>query len=712
MEQPPAFSPPPHASGSSHHPNPAGLWWLRPGAHAPQRPDPVASHTAEIEGPLHALIRGMEALRGEAAGFPQERRKPTRQNLEEIVAPLMQVVPLKTIETLEADVQALKDKLDASRRAGLDPRALAPIEQGFRDIRVVLDDLKPAESLATFRAAIDVLAERLDQADARQPRSIAAEIENAIGALRDIARLADAKDMLGALAEEVRGLSAKLHRMTTVQAAQPAEPAPAPAEPVAFSIERSLQDINRRLDALQKQGLRTPDENPQAQSPGNPPAQSSGNKTEQDALETAHATLSQLVNQLAENLKAARDIKPAPTDHMSLSGGREDNSRYLYDVANEYDPEFAGKMRLRSVAAHDSVSAHIEPNLPGRTIVIPVKPLMFGALVIILAVVAARVSMQVTDLPLPVIAKANTVATVAPQPRAIGSDRADVEVPDLIRSQAPDHAMASPERLQQSALAIGDQENTGTIGRPVTVPAGSPDAASEPTMPLPTTLPAGLRSEALKGKAAAEYEVGVRLVEGKSVGVNVEEGARWLKRAAKAGVIPAHLWLGSLYEKGHGIEKDLNLARKHYLAAAEKGNAKAMHNLAVLHAEGVDGRRDYKTAVRWFQRAAERGIADSQYNYAILLMRGIGVDQNHQEAYKWFALAALQGDREAARHRDEIGRKLEPGAVAAAQAAVRSFTPQSQPTEAVSVAAPAGGWERTSDESRKTRSGIFARGAS
>ncbi len=54
------------------------------------------------------------------------------------------------------------------------------------------------------------------------------------------------------------------------------------------------------------------------------------------------------------------------------------------------------------------------------------------------------------------------------------------------------------------------------------------------------------------------------------------------------------------------------------MAAAEKGNAKAMHNMAVLYAEGIDGKPDYKTAAEWFRRAADYGVADSQYNLAIL----------------------------------------------------------------------------------------------
>jgi predicted nucleic acid-binding Zn-ribbon protein len=673
---------------------------------------------------LRGLAMQIEALRGPSAVpqsampiAPRPQTPQTLQTLEEIVAPLMQAVPVRAIESLVADVRLLSERIEAIRNSGIDPRMLAPIEQGLSDVRAVLDQLKPMESLTAFKSAIRALAERLDQTRrGHHGGGAAAQIETVIAALRDIAGLVAAKESLSALSEEVHGLSARLQRIATRSNERLESPKPAQQEASQDSqisaIERSLQDINKRLDELQKGVSSSGDRKAEL------PAE---DRSAREALEAAHATLSQLVAQLAGNLQNAPNTRLGAglepmMNRPSLSGGLPHATSHLMDFAGEDDADYV-RARPRGAMPHPLDAAYFEPQLPPRSIVIPVKPLIFGALIIILAVVAARVSMQLTDIPLPAIAKADASQIIEQQsPRPIATERVEVEVPDLVRSQAPDHATTTAEpRVDQSALAIGDQENTGTIGRPVPLPASSRDSAREPGMPLPTSLPAALRAEAMRGNPAAEYEVGVRLVEGKSTAVNIEEGMRWLKRAAKSGIIPAHLWIASLYEKGLGVEKDLNLARTHYLTAAEKGNAKAMHNLAVLYAEGIDGRRDYKTAIRWFQRAADRGIADSQYNLAILRMRGIGIDQNHQDAYKWFAVAALQGDREAARHRDEIGRKLEPGALAAAQSAVRNFTPQPQPNEAVTVAAPAGGWDRATEQGRNkksSQSGIFARGAS
>src|SRR5438045_6054605 len=80
------------------------------------------------------------------------------------------------------------------------------------------------------------------------------------------------------------------------------------------------------------------------------------------------------------------------------------------------------------------------------------------------------------------------------------------------------------------------------------------------------------------------------------------------------------------------------------MQAAERGNAKAMHNLAVLDADGGGRGANYKSAALWFRKAADRGVADSQFNLGILYARGIGVEQNLAESYKWFTLAAARSE--------------------------------------------------------------------
>jgi localization factor PodJL len=275
----------------------------------------------------------------------------------------------------------------------------------------------------------------------------------------------------------------------------------------------------------------------------------------------------------------------------------------------------------------------------------------------------------------------------------------------VIPAEPPSPAMIGP-----TTKNVADRVTTGSI--PQTEPPAQPRLPAEPPAATRATaadrLPAaigsgGLRTAAVRGDAAAEYEIAVRYADGRGVPPNMAAAAEWFERAAKQGLAPAQFRLGGFYEKGLGVKKDLEAARRLYLAAAQAGNAKAMHNLAVLYAEGAEGKPDYQTAARWFRKAADHGVADSQYNLAILYARGIGVSQNLAEAYKWFTLAAREGDKDSAKKRDDVGGRLDQPSLAAARLATETWTPEPQPEAAIQVKIPAGGWDGIAAPKQKAR---------
>jgi localization factor PodJL len=275
----------------------------------------------------------------------------------------------------------------------------------------------------------------------------------------------------------------------------------------------------------------------------------------------------------------------------------------------------------------------------------------------------------------------------------------------VIPAEPPAAAMTGP-----TTKSVADRVTTGSVPRPE--PAAQPRLPAEPPAATRATaadrLPAsigsgGLRTAAVRGDAAAEYEIAVRYADGRGVPPNMAAAAEWFERAAKQGLAPAQFRLGGFYEKGLGVKKDLEAARRLYLAAAQAGNAKAMHNLAVLYAEGAEGKPDYQTAARWFRKAADHGVADSQYNLAILYARGIGVSQNLAEAYKWFTLAAREGDKDSAKKRDDVGGRLDQPSLAAARLATETWTPEPQPEAAIQVKIPAGGWDGIAAPKPKAR---------
>ncbi len=219
----------------------------------------------------------------------------------------------------------------------------------------------------------------------------------------------------------------------------------------------------------------------------------------------------------------------------------------------------------------------------------------------------------------------------------------------------------------------------------------------------PSALPeeiggATLKSRARAGDAAAELEVGDRLLDGRNVPADAAAAARWFEKAAAQGSAPAQHRLGSLYEKGRGVTRDVAAARRWYEQAAASGNVRAMHNLGVVHAEGGLGKPDYNAAIVWFRMAAERGLEDSAYNLAVLQARGLGGKRDLVEAYKWFSVAADQGDQDAAKKRDEVGKALG-ASIGVAKAAIASFQPKPVDPAANDPETPAGGWDRATARS-------------
>lgn len=298
--------------------------------------------------------------------------------------------------------------------------------------------------------------------------------------------------------------------------------------------------------------------------------------------------------------------------------------------------------------------------------------------------------------PTPIDRQSQQVPTANP---AKSSDRADAA--SQIHDVATPAVSAIPETPAQAPVAAQTADETGSL----TAVRSESLAASSNSSPLtmakiPATekLPDAiggpvLRTAALKGDPAAAHEVALRYAEGKGVTADLPEAAKWYERAAQGGVVPAMFRLGTLYEKGTGVTKNIDAARRYYTMAAERGNAKAMHNLAVLEADGGGNGANYRSASAWFHKAAMRGVADSQFNLGILYARGIGVEQNLAESFKWFSLAAAQGDADAGRKRDDVAKRLDPQSLAAAKLAVTSFTPEKQPDDAISVAAPPKGWD-------------------
>ncbi|TFF27146.1 hypothetical protein E3C22_01305 [Jiella endophytica] len=300
-----------------------------------------------------------------------------------------------------------------------------------------------------------------------------------------------------------------------------------------------------------------------------------------------------------------------------------------------------------------------------------------------------------TDAPMPAAGSGGPETSGAPAPSQ----------PPL--AAAPNTADGAPKvgfSLSDGPADNGFSASTpGLNAAPAATPAAMPDAGADaPAAPaeaqsiasadLPT-IPEGLASAPLTkaaqaGDPKALFEIGLRLMEGRVGEPDPTLAAKWFQLSADRGFAPAEYSLGTLYEKGNGVDRDLARARDAYLAAANGGNVRAMHNLAVLYATGIDGKSEPVQAAKWFEKAASYGMPDSEYNLGILYARGAGVDQDLVKSFKWFSIVAAAGDKDAAAKRDEIKKALTPAQLKTAEAAVESFQPQPRDEAANTVDIP------------------------
>jgi len=406
---------------------------------------------------------------------------------------------------------------------------------------------------------------------------------------------------------------------------------------------------------------------------------------------------------IAASENAISEIPANPREPVSTSSFIAAARRAAQAAAAAPPPDKAGKQPKAQSAGQARASS---------TITSKIRSLLVGASVVVIVLGTFRMAMTLLDTGAPP-AIPGLESSGDPQSPARPAD-------DSAMPAQTQPSMTSPIPLGRQSFnnsAAGNADGVASVPIPQNTVAPSASLGSDVTGAIPLSPAASgnyklamiavppteklpeaiggpvLRAAVLKGDPTAAYEVGVRFAEGKGVAANYDEAAKWLDRAAQAGVVPAIFRLGTFYEKGLSVKKDVDIARRYYMQAAERGNAKAMHNLAVLDADGGGKGANYKNAAQWFRKAADRGVADSQYNLGILYARGIGVEQNLAESFKWFSLAAAQGDTDAGHKRDDIAKRLDAQSLAAAKLAIQTFTAEPQPDDAVNAASPAGGWD-------------------
>jgi TPR repeat protein len=112
-----------------------------------------------------------------------------------------------------------------------------------------------------------------------------------------------------------------------------------------------------------------------------------------------------------------------------------------------------------------------------------------------------------------------------------------------------------------------------------------------------------------------------------------------LRPLADQGVAEAQVFLGQMYDFGHGVPQD------------------------------------YAETLKWYRKAADQGDPTGQHLLGFMYKAGRGVPQDYVSAHMWWNLAAASGDQYAAKHRDEVAALMTPPQIAEAQKLAREWRP-------------------------------------
>ena len=168
-----------------------------------------------------------------------------------------------------------------------------------------------------------------------------------------------------------------------------------------------------------------------------------------------------------------------------------------------------------------------------------------------------------------------------------------------------------------------------------------------------------LEKAAFAGDSKAASNLGWLLLEGKYVEKDYDKAAYWLRKASDEGLVIAQSLLGDLYLEGKGVATDSLRADSLYREAFEKGLPDAAYKLEALHSERYDtltakdlvkeGRYFYlrsapSIGVKLFYRAADFGDAEALAFLGDAYTRAIGVPYDHKLSLNYYMRAAMGGN--------------------------------------------------------------------
>ena len=128
---------------------------------------------------------------------------------------------------------------------------------------------------------------------------------------------------------------------------------------------------------------------------------------------------------------------------------------------------------------------------------------------------------------------------------------------------------------------------------------------------------------------------------------------------AEAGDLDAQYDIGTMYEKGNGVAKDVEKAFEWYTKSAKQGNDKAAFKVGYAFLRGDGAAQDDAKALKWLNEAAEKNNVRAFYYLGTIYEKGRGVPVDMDKALRWYTRAAKGGYSYAEERVAEVKNELE-----------------------------------------------------
>jgi hypothetical protein len=146
---------------------------------------------------------------------------------------------------------------------------------------------------------------------------------------------------------------------------------------------------------------------------------------------------------------------------------------------------------------------------------------------------------------------------------------------------------------------------------------------------------------------AAQYTLGLKLLQGDGVPPNEAEAITWFRQAAQRGNPSAEFQLGTAYMLGRGVRQDSVEGYTWLTLASKNGDTQAEQSLRELT-----------------PKLSPSEMARVRFNLAEMYRQGIGTGADKRTAYVWYVLAEAAGEKDSTKAKLDLARSMSQAQVA------------------------------------------------